>query len=81
MFINTSNNAFIKLLKDFNKIDSVNDLTRRNLTLACKTDLECIIISLYENGETSTIHKEVADHCKKFGLKVKPKGIGWRISL
>ncbi len=81
MFINTSNNTFIKLLKDFNKIDSANDLAKRNLTLASKTDLECVIISLDESGEAFTIHKEVADHCKKFGLKVKPEGIGWRISL
>lgn len=81
MKIISSNKAFINLLKDYSGIYGQKDLIKRKLTPYCITELEYLVISLAENGAASTIIKDVANYCKKFGLKVKPESIGWSISL
>lgn len=81
MTITTSNKSLIALIKDFKNIHDAKDLRRRKLTVANHFEIEGSIQELYNNGTTTTISGEVADHYKKFGLNVTQDDIGWCATL
>ena len=67
--------------KAYNKIYTIDDLNRRNMTLAEYNVLRDVlqdVIGHYQSSET--IMQRVADWCRAHGLVVKEQGIGWVIS-
>jgi 5-enolpyruvylshikimate-3-phosphate synthase len=68
-----------KIIKKFKEITTEKDLRKNNLSLSDHKDLAMTLQSVIDVGSGTTLIKNVADWCKKNGLKVQEESICYRV--
>lgn len=68
------------LIKDFKKIETLNDLKKRNITISEYNTIFLIIKNLQQFKKFDFLQESIKNYLIKFNIKVFEAGIGWRAS-
>jgi hypothetical protein len=70
----------MRIAKEYQDIQTARDLKKNKLSLSDYRDLGMTLQSIIDVGSGTTLLKNVAEWCKRKGLKVQEESICFRIS-
>ena len=70
-----------KLINDFESIETITDLKKRNLTPSDFYCLEKILKELWQTKKSEFISEGVKNYLEKFKMKIKNHGVGWIVTI